>query len=165
MSVIPYKAKEVAAAAKYAVNPDLFCLKSNLDVPMNQTISVIDTYQDVIFSNTSLLLNGNFAYDGDKVTYIGLDDIDCTLNMSCSVTSTVINTIVHIGQDKNGVIDPGSETSAKLESNTGTASLNFATHFSLITGDTLNLQIKSDKLATIGIEHFQVVLQQAIDNV
>ena len=155
-----YTGKQVDEGAEYAVNPSLFCLKSNLDAPMNQTIAVVNTYQDVIFANTDLLLNGNFSYDGDKVTYTGVENIDLELNMSCSVSSTQANTKVYLGQDKNGVVDPGAETSTLLLSTGETNSLNFATHFTMVTNDTLNLKIKADKTATISMEHFQVFLSQ-----
>ena len=145
-----------------AYDPTIFKLKSNSELPMDQAIALgdVNDYVDVVFANIDFDVEGLLTYDGQVVTYIGLVAMEMTMNLSCSVDTTVPNTLVHIGQAQDGIIDPGSESSCKLESITGLQSLNVATSFIMQPDDTLNLQLKSDKEATIGIYHIQVVLKQ-----
>lgn len=152
---------QIDETKEMAYNPTRFDLKAITDTPMNQLISVIDTYQDVVFVGISFEVGGTLTYDGQVVKNVGTLPIKMDMNLACSITSTVINTVVHIGQSQNGTIDVGAESSAKVESNTGAQSLNIATTFILQPGDELNLQIKADKVATIGIDHLQVVLKQS----
>ena len=154
-----YTGKQVDQGAKYAVNPDYFLVKSNSDLGMPQTIAVSDTYQDVVIVNVDNELSGNFTYDGIKLTYTGTEDIQVAVNGACSVDSSIINTIVHIALEKNGVVDAGTESSAKLESNTAIQSVNVASAINLSTGDELNLVVKADKLADITLYHLQFVIR------
>lgn len=153
---------QIDKTKEFAYDPTIFKLKSISDLPMDQTIIVgdVDDYIDVVFSNIEFEVKGDLSYDGQVVTYNGLTPMEMTMNLSCSVDTTVPNTLVHIGQAQDGVIDPGSESSCKLETITGLQSLNVASYFMMQPGDTLNLQLKSDKAATVGIYHIQVVLKQ-----
>jgi hypothetical protein len=146
----------------FAYDPTLFKLKSNSDVAMPQTIAAedIDTYVDVVFANIDFVVEGDLSYDGSVVTYNGIVPMDMTMNLSCSVDSSNPGTIIHIAQAQDAVIDPGSESSAKCETITAIQSLNVATTFTMQPDDTLNLMVKADKAATLGIYHIQVVLKQ-----
>jgi hypothetical protein len=145
---------------EFAFDPTIFKLKSNSEVPMDQTVGLINTYQDVVFANIDFLVEGDLTYDGQLVTYTGTVPMDMTMNLSCSVDSTQPSTIIHIAQAQDGIIDPGSESSCKVETITALQSLNVASFFTMQPGDTLNLKFKSDKTGTVGIYHIQVVLKQ-----
>ena len=157
-----YTGKQFDKTKEFAYDPTIFKLKSNADLPMNQIIAVgdIDNYVDVVFSNIDFYVEGDLSYDGQVVTYNGTVPMDMTMNLSCSVESSATNTIIHIAQAQSEVIDAGSESSCKVESITAIQSLNTASFFTMQPGDTLNLKVKSDKAATIGIYHIQVVLKQ-----
>lgn len=153
---------EMDKTKEFAYDPTIFKLKSNSDLAMPQTILVgdIDTYVDVVFANIDFDVEGLLTYDGQVVTYIGTVPMEMTMNLSCSVESNQPATIIHIAQAQDGIIDPGSESSAKCETITAIQSLNVATTFIMQPNDTLNLMIKADKASTIGIFHIQVVLKQ-----
>ena len=153
---------QIDKTKEFAYDPTIFKLKSTAEAAMPQTILVgdKDTYIDVVFANIDFEVGGDLTYDGDLVTYTGSIPMDMTMNLSCSVGSSQPTTIIHIGQAQDGVVDPGSESSAKCETNTALQSLNVATNFTMQPMDTLNLMIKSDKAATVDISHIQVVLKQ-----
>jgi hypothetical protein len=153
---------QIDKTKEFAYNPTIFKLKSTAEAAMPQVIAVgdIDDYVDVVFANIDFEVGGDLTYDGDVVTYNGTVPMDMTMNLSCTVGSSQPTTIIHIGQAQTGVVDPGSESSAKCETNTALQSLNVATNFTMQPADTLNLMVKSDKAATVDIYHIQVVLKQ-----
>jgi len=153
---------QVDKTKDFAYDPTIFKLKSNSDTAMPQAIGAgdVNTYVDVVFVNIDFDVEGDLSYDGQVVTYNGTVPMEMTMNLSCSVESTQPSTIIHIGQAQDGVIDPGSESSCKVETITALQSLNVASSFIMQPSDTLNLMVKSDKAATIGIFHIQVVLKQ-----
>jgi len=142
-------------------DPNLFVIKSNADTAMVQDIAVVDTYQDVIFTNVDVVTGGHITYVDGIVTNTSDEVVIMTLNLSCTLESAVQNNVViHIGQAQNGVIDPGAESSSECSTAAELQSLNIATEFVLQPDDTLNLKIKANKLDDINIYHFQAVLKQ-----
>ncbi len=152
---------QVDKTKDFAYDPTRFDLKATTDTPMPQSIGAVNTYQDVVFAGIEFNVGGDLTYDGSVVKNVGTLPIKMDMNLACSVTSDTINTIVHIGQAQNGTIDTGAESSAKVESNTGAQSLNIASTFTLQPNDELNLMIKADSLASVGLDHLQVVLKQS----
>lgn len=160
MGTLNKSATQINKSLDFTYDPTIFKLKSNTDTGMTQTITSANTYQDVAFSDIDFIVAGDLSYDGNIVTYNGTVPMDMTMNLSCSVASSEPNTIIHVAQSQVGVIDEGSESSCKVETNTAIQSLNTASFFTMQPGDTLNLEVKADKTGTVTIYHIQVVLKQ-----
>lgn len=160
MGQISYSTIELNKAMKLNVTPDFFSLKANSETPMTQNIVVANTYQDVLFNNVDDDTYGNLNYDGSKVTYLGTEPVELTINMACSLSSNLNNTIIHLGQAQNGVIDTGAVSTSECSLSAQLQSFNIASKFILQPNDTLNLKIKTNKIAVVDITHFQVVIKQ-----
>lgn len=160
MGQLSYTTEQIDGAIKMCIEPTYFIMKATQHDPMVQLISELDTWQDVAFSGVEFEVGGDLEYDGDKVTYVGSTEMLMSMNLACILASDTNNTVVHIGQAQNEVVDDGAVSATKVESTTSLKSLNIASYFRMNNGDTLNLKIMSDKLATLSITHMQVVLKQ-----
>ncbi len=150
--------EQVQKAINLIYDPCLFYMKANSNSYSRQVLSA-DTVKDVEFTNIDAMACGDFEYVGGIVTYVGSDDVLMSINMSCSIASSVVNTTVIIGQYKKGLIDYGVMNEGKLESSTAVVPFGLASTFTLTNGDTINLKIEADKDANVDIYFFQAVLK------
>lgn len=160
MGLLSYTTSQIQKALDYCIDPTIFTMRQNSDTPSDQVISSADVYQDIVFTDVDAVTYGDFTYDGDVLTYTGASPILMQMNLACNVSSSVVNTTIHLEQFKNDLDDIGAESSTKCESVDALQTIGFSTPIILQPGDVLDMKIKSDKIATIGIWHFQVVLKQ-----
>jgi hypothetical protein len=161
MGVVNYATSEINKVMKMGKEPNFFSLKATSGNPMLQEIAVVDTYQDVVFTDVVSEIGGDLTYDNDKIVNNGTETVEMAMNLACTLeTATLNNVVIHIGQAQNGVIDEGAVSSSECSTAAELQSLNIATKFTLESGNELNLKIMANKLADINIYHFQVVLKQ-----
>lgn len=155
-----YTGVQADKTIKSVYAPTFFSVKSTSSNAMVQAGLIANTWQDVVFANVEPEFGGDFSYDGDVLTYTGDDNILLELNISASLDSSVTNTIVSLGQWKNGIIDYGAMNQAKLESATAIIPIPITSTFELSKNDTLNLRIMADKDCSVSVYSIQILLKQ-----
>ncbi len=149
---------QIQDAINIVYDPCMFIIKANNDSYSRQAVES-GVVKDVAFTNVDATYCGDFSYVGGVVKYIGTETALFSLDMTCSIASSVVNTIVKIGQYKNDVVDYGVMCGGKIESSTAILPFSLNSTFELAPNDEVNLKIESDKTANLDIYFFQALIK------
>jgi len=157
--VYPYEFETVATREEV----DYATIKNTDDLTTDQTIAVVNTYQDLVYTTEAFANSSNFSITGGVITYTGSKDILLEVNLSMSLQSDTNNTTVIIALAKNGVEDKGIRSSRKMSSTTDTGSISVSSSILISTNDIIKWTIKADQTAIVALDNIQSVITKIVD--
>jgi len=149
--------KELDVAIKNIINPSKFEGKSTSENGSPHVFTEAGT-MDITFVDVDFITSGDFTYSNGIVTYVGDNDVELGMNISCSIYCDTKNVTLRLAQFQNNVEVKSSENVSKSESNISKVPFSIDAPFKLSKNETINLKIISDGACTATIYHFSVVL-------
>ena len=157
--MLPYRYETVATREEV----DYVTIKNTDDLTTDQTISVINTYQDLVYTTEAFTNSSKFSVVSGVITYNGNKDILLEVNLSLSLQANTNNTTVTFALDKNGTEDKGIRGSRKMSSTTDTGSVSISSSVAVTNGDVIKWKIKADQTAIISLDNIQSVITKIVD--